>query len=118
MKSFDTTKADSALIVRIADRANREFAGEPPAVLLRAVTLPTVHLNGTGRTTLQSTYADAAHDLNKFIRSWSNTEFNARDYVVAGAWDKAVAQREAMNDKIREIRDYLNTIREHLDSTP
>jgi hypothetical protein len=79
------------------------------------VTLPTVHMNGSGIRLLTETYADAAHDLRKFIQSWGNTEFNSRDYyVVEGAWEKAVAEREEMNAKVREIRDYLETIREHL----
>jgi hypothetical protein len=72
-------------------------------------------MNGSGKHNLQFSY-DAANDaLQDFIRTWGNTEFNARDYyVVEGAWDKALAEREAMSAKIREIRDYLNAIREHL----
>lgn len=81
------------------------------------ITLPIIHMNGSGKKTLQETYDAAADSLQNFIKSWGNTEFNSRDYYVSRdpeAWNKAVAEREAMNAKIRDVRDYLQTIREHL----
>jgi hypothetical protein len=91
-----------------------EFAS-PKSLPTPTVTLPTLHMNGSGPRILQRTYDAAADTLQDFIDSWGNVEFNARDYyVVEGAWDKAVTEREAMNAKIRELRDYLQSIREHL----
>lgn len=81
------------------------------------ITLPTIHMNGTGRKSLQEGYGAAADTLQDFIDAWGKVEFNARDYyVVDGAWPKALEEREAMNAKIRDIRDYLQSIREHLHS--
>lgn len=82
--------------------------------------LPTVHMNGTGINTLRETYDRAAHALEDFIPAWSHIEFNSRDYYVQGdeAWNRAVKEREAMNRKIREVRDYLNRHREHLHDQP
>jgi hypothetical protein len=80
-------------------------------------TLPTIHMNGTSRKSLEEDYAAAAHALEEFIDRWGEIEFNARDYyVVDGAWPKALAEREAMSAKVRDIRDYLQSIREHLDA--
>ena len=81
------------------------------------MTLPTIHSNGTSRGSLQEDYSTAALALEDFITRWGQVEFNARDYyVVDGAWSKALEEREAMNAKIRDIRIYLQTIREHLHS--
>jgi len=81
------------------------------------ITLPTIHSNGTSRKSLQEDYDAAATTLEDFIDRWGYVEFNARDYyVVEGAWSKALEERETMNRKIRDIRVYLQTIREHLHS--
>jgi hypothetical protein len=78
--------------------------------------LPTVHTNGTSRKDLQEGYDRAADALHNFIRAWSTIEFNARDYYVQepGAWGKARDARDQINDKLREIRDYIDNHREHL----
>lgn len=78
--------------------------------------LPTIHLNGTSKDSLQRCY-DAADDaLYEFISAWESIEFNARDYYVNGpeSWTDAVEERQEMNKKIRDIRQYLQDIREHL----
>lgn len=56
------------------------------------LTMPTVHMNGTGLETLQVGYNavdDALYDLTE---AWGRVEFNPRDYYVQGpdAWDKAL----------------------------
>ena len=84
-----------------------------------AITLPTIHLNGTGRKSLQEGYDAAAHALDDFIDRWGDIEFNARDYYVSrdpAAWEKARDERDAMGAKIRDIKQYLQTIREHIHS--
>jgi hypothetical protein len=80
------------------------------------ITLPTIHNNGTGRQMLTEGYDNAADKLQDFIEAWGKVEFNARDYYVQGpdAWVKALEEREAMSAKIREVRDYITEIRQHL----
>lgn len=81
------------------------------------VTLPIVHLNGTGIKMLRETYDAPAELLHDFIEAWGQTEFNSRDYYVSSdpdCWNKAVKEREEMNSKIRDLKNYLQAIREHL----
>lgn len=79
-------------------------------------TLPTIHLNGTGRETLQRGYDHAAGKFHDFIEAWGAIEFNARDYYVAGpdAWEAARSERDDLNAKLRAVREHLDAIREHL----
>lgn len=81
------------------------------------ITLPTIHSNGTSRRSLQEDYEAASHALSDFIDKWEYIEFNARDYyVVPGAWQKAVEEREEISQNIRDIRTYIQTIRNFLDA--
>ena len=81
--------------------------------------LPLVHLNGTGIKTLTEGYDDADDTLQGFIDSFGSIEFNARDYYPLGpeAWEKAVDARSEINQKIRDIKDYLDAHRAHLYSS-
>ena len=82
---------------------------------MQHITLPTVHMGGTSRKDLQEGYSNAALELENFIEAWGRIEFNARDYyVVDGAWTKARDERDAMNAKLRDVRNYLQAIQEHL----
>ncbi len=78
--------------------------------------LPSIHLNGSGRATLQSGYDLAAEKLRDFVEAWQAIEFNARDYYVQGAdaWTAARDERAAMSKRIGEVSAYLDSIREHL----
>lgn len=77
--------------------------------------LPTIHLNGTSRASLQSGYDAAADSLHDFITNWGQIEFNPRDYYVTeGAWEQARDERDAMASKIRDVQAYLQDIRVHL----
>ena len=78
------------------------------------MTLPLIHLNGTGKQTLAEGYDNAARKLREFINAWEGVEFNARDYYPQGpeAWTEAIAQREAMNAKICEVLEYITDHRE------
>lgn len=80
------------------------------------ITLPTVHMNGTGKKTLMEGYDGAADALLAFADAFGRIEFNARDYYVQGsdAYPKARDNRDAINLKIREIRDYIDAHREYL----
>lgn len=75
--------------------------------------LPTIHLNGTGRKTLLEGYETAYRKLLKFRQAFRAIEFNARDYYVAepDAWDNACKEREKMLNNIYQLIDYLE---EHL----
>ena len=82
---------------------------------MQNITLPTVHMGGNSRKDLQEGYSNAALELENFIEAWGRIEFNARDYyVVDGAWTKARDERDAMNAKLRDVRNYLQAIQEHL----
>jgi hypothetical protein len=79
------------------------------------ITLPTIHLNGTGAQTLKEGYDNAAEKLEDFADAFSEIEFHPRDYYVrADAYSKALQERQEMARKIKEVQDYLNKIREHL----
>lgn len=77
------------------------------------LTLPTVHLNGTGHTTLADGYEKADDALRDFTKAFGEIEFNARDYYPQGpeAWEKARDQRSAINLKLREIKTYIDAHR-------
>lgn len=81
------------------------------------LTTPTVHLNGTSFKTLWEDYSAAADAHREFTRVFGCIEFNARDYYPQGpqAWEKALKEREAINQKLRDIGEYIETIRLALD---
>jgi len=72
-------------------------------------------MNGTGKTTLVKDNSNAwfaLSDAEVIIRSM---EFNFRDYYpVAGAWEKAVAERDVHLKAIRAAREYFTAIAEHV----
>lgn len=80
------------------------------------LTLPTIHLNGTGRRMLSEGYGEAYRKLQDAIQAFYQIEFNARDYYVqpAGAWEQARAQRDAQLEHLRAVRDYLEAHLLHL----
>lgn len=79
-------------------------------------TLPTIHLNGTGRTKLLADYHAAYVKLNEFKEAFRSIEFNARDYYVAGpsAWPCARTDRDIMEHKISRLMEYLEAHLLHL----
>jgi len=78
--------------------------------------MPTVHLNGTSHKMLTEVYEEAHYILGLFTKSLHNTEFNSRDYYVQGpeAWPAAVDARMEINQKIKEISQYLEEHMDHL----
>ena len=78
---------------------------------------PTVHMNGTGFSDLWDGYTAIDADLHKLADSFSKVEFNARDYYVQGpeAYTSARDTRYSMAQKLRDIQEYVNTIRMALD---
>ena len=81
------------------------------------LTTPTVHLNGTGFLNLWTEYENVAKAHRELERAFDRVEFNARDYYVQGpdAWTKARDERFAIQQKMRDIKDYLDEIRLALD---
>jgi hypothetical protein len=80
------------------------------------LTLPLVHMNGTGLKSLTEDYDLIDDKLHDFLESWQKMEFNARDYYPLGpeAWTKAVEARQEINKKLREVKAYIDAHREHL----
>ena len=80
------------------------------------LTLPTVHLNGTGRKTLAEGYFAAWNRLNEAIEAFNKIEFNARDYYVqpAGAWAQATTERNEAARKLHAVHKYLEAHLIHL----
>ena len=76
------------------------------------VTLPSIHLNGTGKDMLLRGYKDAVKALREAQDAVGTIEFNARDYYVRdGAWEHA---RKEFNDaiiKLSEVFDYFVEVR-------
>ena len=80
------------------------------------IQLPLVHMNGTGIKTLTEDCDNASDKLRDFVDTWERMEFNARDYYPHGpeAWTKARDARDAINQKLRDVKDYIDAHREHL----
>jgi hypothetical protein len=72
-------------------------------------TIPTIHLNGTGFTTLQDEYAAAYDAIDKAIDALASATLNGRDYYpqAEGAFYKARDERQAALDKLREAHQYV-----------
>lgn len=79
-------------------------------------TLPTVHLNGTSRQMLSDGYFNAYRKLQDAIRAFSEIEFNARDYYVAGpgAWPRASTERDVVKTHLHQVQAYLEAHLVHL----
>jgi hypothetical protein len=75
-------------------------------------TVPSVHLNGTGATTLREEYAHAYEALNKAIEAFVNTTCNARDFYVQDqcAFDKARHERAEALDQLRKSQHYVGSV--------
>lgn len=75
----------------------------------RHVTLPIVHLNGTGAAALYSAAVDAGHALRAALDATAAAGPNARDYYPAGPDAYAAAAREhaAICDALRAAIDHF-----------
>ncbi len=79
------------------------------ATPLQMTTIPTIHLNGTGFTTLRDEYAAAYDAIDKAIDALVKAELNGRDFYPQGpdAFYKARDERQAALDKLREAHQYV-----------
>ena len=80
------------------------------------LTLPSIHLNGSGRRMLTEDYTTAYHALQAAIRAFQSVEFNARDYYVQGpdAFTAARAERRAQFAALGNVGAELREIAAHI----
>jgi hypothetical protein len=80
------------------------------------LTLPSIHLNGSGRRMLTEDYTTAYHALQAAIRAFQSVEFNARDYYGQGtdAFYQALSQRDVQLQHLSGVQHYLETHLAHL----
>lgn len=73
------------------------------------LTVPSVHLNGTGRKTLQDDYFRAYRALDEAIEAFYKITCNGRDYYPQGpdAYCKARAERDSELKRFAQIKEYL-----------
>lgn len=81
-----------------------------------ALTLPTVHINGTSREELQRQNREAWAAINAAITALNNAAPHARDYYVEGeeAFRKAAAEHLTRKAKLLEVQKELTQIAYHL----
>lgn len=84
----------------------------PPAM----TTIPTLHLNGTGRTTLRDEYAVAYNALLKAREAFASTTCNGRDFYPQGpdayykARDERIAAFAGLEQTIKYVGEVLTGI--------
>ncbi len=71
-------------------------------------TIPTIHLNGTGFTTLRDEYAAAYDAIEKAIDALAAATLNGRDFYPQpeGAYYQARNERRAALEKLRDAHQY------------
>jgi len=76
--------------------------------------IPTVHLNGTGATSLRDEYAAAYDAIDKAIRTLGDATCNARDFYPqsADAYYQARDERREALGHLLAVRDYTGRILE------
>jgi hypothetical protein len=71
--------------------------------------VPTIHLNGTGATTLRDEYMAAYDAIDKAVDALAAATCNARDFYPQGAdaYYKARDERADAFDKLRQVQHYV-----------
>lgn len=77
---------------------------------------PMVHLNGTGRRSLELQYEKASEALREALEAVAEMVPNARDYYVQSttAFTEAREQHRARLTKIHEVKADVDALWEHL----
>jgi hypothetical protein len=80
------------------------------------LTLPLIHLNGSGREPLFTDYLNAWEKLRDAVTALEKVEFNARDYYPLGmdAFDKARNERARVFSLLKDAESYLEQHATHL----
>ena len=76
-------------------------------------TIPTIHLNGTGATTLRDEYAAAYDAIGKAVDALVAATCNGRDFP--NGWDdfyKARDERQNALDNLRKAQSYVGMVLE------
>jgi len=75
-------------------------------------TIPTIHLNGTGFTTLRDEYAAAYDAIDKAIDALAAATLNGRDFYPQGpgAYYQARDERQAALDKLQKTKEYVGEV--------
>jgi hypothetical protein len=75
-------------------------------------TIPTLHLNGTGKTTLRDEYAAAYDALTKALEAFASTTCNGRDFYPQGpdAYYQARDERSEAFGHIEAARKYVGEV--------
>jgi hypothetical protein len=75
-------------------------------------TVPTLHLNGTGATTLRDEYAKAYDALGKAVEAFASTTCNGRDFYTQGpdAYYQARDERAEAFAQLREAQSYVGAV--------
>lgn len=88
----------------------------------KSLTLPTVHLNGTGRAGLTKLNSDAALAVQAAIEAVSAAAPHGRDYypqdrgnILGPTYKKARTEHEARLAKLKSVLDDFYAIGRHLD---
>lgn len=82
----------------------------------REIIAPTIHSNGTSRDALLDAYCVAGGALTQALEALADAGPNGRDYYPQGsdAIRRATAEHEARLKKLREVRDELRALAEHV----
>jgi hypothetical protein len=80
--------------------------------MLFVATIPTIHLNGTGYTTLRDEYAAAYDAIGKAVDALVTATCNGRDFYPQGAdaYYKARDERAEAFEKLREAQHYVGEV--------
>jgi hypothetical protein len=80
-----------------------------------AITLPTIHLNGTGAQSLADEYRAARKAADAAVDALVAATCNGRDFYPQGsdAYYAARRERDAMLDKLHEVRNYAEAWEAH-----
>ncbi len=75
-------------------------------------TIPTIHINGTGFTTLRDEYAAAYDAIDKAIDALTAATLNGRDFYPQGpgAYYQARDERQAALDKLWKAKEYVGEV--------
>lgn len=82
------------------------------------IQLPVVHINGSGRKSLQEQYYAAYMGVHGAIVALRKLEIHDRDYYLLGsnAGPRARHENQARLDRLKEILDEIEAIYKSLDS--
>ena len=79
-------------------------------------TIPTIHLNGTGKDTLTAEYYAAYKAIKESINTLLDATLNGRDFYPQGsdAFYKAREERQDALSKLHQVKTYISSKQELL----